>query len=54
MSNPLRDLRELSKGYLANLRNPPPWPRKLLTIVKNRGLAAQKGGCCGNHGEPGC
>jgi hypothetical protein len=51
---PWDELRELSEGYLANLRNPPPWPRKILTIIKNRRLAATHGGCCGNYGEPGC
>jgi len=54
MSGPLDELRELTEGYLDNLGNPPPWPRKLLTIIKNRRRAAMQGGCCGNHGEPGC
>ena len=47
-------LRERTEEYLQNLENPPPWPRKLLTIIKNRQRAAVMGGCCGNAGEPGC
>jgi hypothetical protein len=47
------ELRELTRGYLANLKSPPPWPRKLAVIIRNRRRAAVSG-CCGNHGEPGC
>jgi len=28
--------------------------RKLGLTLKNRSLSLVRGGCCGNHGQPGC
>jgi hypothetical protein len=43
------------RGYLANLRQPMPWWRKLYVVVRNMWLRVLRmDTCCGHPGEPGC
>jgi hypothetical protein len=46
-------LRSRTAGFLTNLEAGPPWPGKAIPLVRNRARALL-GGCCGNHGQPGC
>jgi hypothetical protein len=52
MSDPSK--RSSSGAFLANLKAGPPWPQKLMPLLRNRGSAMVHGGCCGNPGQPGC
>ncbi|HJX08730.1 MAG TPA: hypothetical protein VJ736_11745 [Actinomycetota bacterium] len=48
-------LREHAAMFFTNWRNPNyTVPQKLRLTVKNRALGLVNGGCCGNHGQPGC
>jgi hypothetical protein len=41
--------------FFTNWRNPNYTAvQKIGLTVKNRSLGLVRGGCCGNHGEPGC
>jgi hypothetical protein len=44
-----------ARAFFTNWRNPRYgfWAKVGLTF-KNRSLALARGGCCGNHGQPGC
>jgi hypothetical protein len=53
MPDPLRLLRERSRDFLTNLDAGPPWPGKVVPLLRNRAKAAVRG-CCGNPGQPGC
>jgi hypothetical protein len=48
-------LREHVAMFFTNWRNPDyTVVQKLGLTVKNRSLGLLRGGCCGNHGQPGC
>jgi hypothetical protein len=48
-------LREHVAMFFTNWRNPNyTVVQKLGLTVKNRSLGLVRGGCCGNHGQPGC
>ena len=53
MPNPLRLMRDRVTGFVTNLDSGPPWPQKIVPLLRNRGRAALHG-CCGNPGQPGC
>jgi hypothetical protein len=53
MPDPLRIVREHTRAFLTNLEAGPPWPAKIVPLVKNRGRALIHG-CCGHPGQPGC
>ncbi len=41
--------------FFTNWRNPDyGFVQKVGLTIKNRTLALSRGGCCGNHGQPGC
>jgi hypothetical protein len=48
-------VREHMAMFFTNWRNPDYgfWQKVGLTF-RNRALALTRGGCCGNHGQPGC
>jgi hypothetical protein len=49
------ELREHAAMFFTNWRNPDyPLVQKLRLTVTNRSLSLVRGGCCGNHGQPGC
>jgi hypothetical protein len=50
---PLDLIRDRVSGFLTNLEAGPPWPEKLVPLLRNRARATLHG-CCGNPGEPGC
>ena len=55
MSRFTHELREHVAMFFTNWRNPNyTVPEKLVLTVKNRSLGLVRGGCCGNHGQPGC
>jgi hypothetical protein len=55
MSRFTRELREHAAMFFTNWRNPNyALPEKLVLTAKNRSLGLVRGGCCGNHGQPGC
>lgn len=48
-------LREHAAMFFTNWRQPGyTTAQKLRLTIKNRSLALVRGGCCGNHGQPGC
>ncbi len=48
-------LREHLSMFFTNWRNPDYGvARKVGLTVKNRAKSLVNGGCCGNHGQPGC
>jgi hypothetical protein len=48
-------LREHAAMFFTNWRNPDyTVAQKVGLTVKNRALGLVHGGCCGNHGQPGC
>jgi hypothetical protein len=48
-------LREHAAMFFTNWRNPNyTVPQKIRLTVKNRAIGLVNGGCCGNHGQPGC
>jgi hypothetical protein len=53
MPNPLEPLRRRAATFLTNLDAGPPWPGKVVPLLRNRGKALFHG-CCGNPGQPGC
>jgi hypothetical protein len=53
MPNPIRLLRDRSAGFLTNLDAGPPWPQKVVPLLRNRARATVAG-CCGHPGQPGC
>jgi hypothetical protein len=53
MANPLDLLRRRTAGFLTNLEAGPPWPGKVVPLLRNRARATVRG-CCGNPGQPGC
>lgn len=53
MPDPLNFLRRRAAGFLTNLEAGPPWPQKVVPLLRNR-TRAVVGGCCGHPGEPGC
>ena len=55
MSSFGEQLREHVAMFFTNWRNPDyTVPQKLRLTVRNRALGLVHGGCCGNHGQPGC
>jgi hypothetical protein len=55
----MSDFGDLLRAHIAmfftNWRNPNyPVAQKLGLTVKNRAIGLFHGGCCGNHGQPGC
>jgi hypothetical protein len=43
------------RAFLANLKAPIPWPRKLRLLLRNSLIKlARLKSCCGHPGEPGC
>jgi hypothetical protein len=55
MGNVRDQLREHVAMFFTNWRNPDyTFVHKLGLTVKNRSLGLVRGGCCGNHGQPGC
>jgi hypothetical protein len=51
----LNGFREHVAMFFTNWRNPNyTVVQKLRLTVKNRSLSLVRGGCCGNHGQPGC
>jgi len=55
MSSFREQLREHAAMFFTNWRNPDySVAQKVGLTVKNRTLALARGGCCGNHGQPGC
>jgi hypothetical protein len=55
VSSFLGRLRPYVRAFFTNWRNPHYgfWAKVGLTF-KNRSLSLVRGGCCGNHGAPGC
>ncbi len=53
MPDPLRHVRRRASEFLTNLEAGPPWPGKLVPLLRNRTRALTRG-CCGNPGQPGC
>jgi hypothetical protein len=53
MPNPFGAMRRQMGAFLTNLEAGPPWPAKIVPLVRNR-TRALRGGCCGNPGQPGC
>ncbi|HEX9374682.1 MAG TPA: hypothetical protein VGB19_00345 [Actinomycetota bacterium] len=51
-----RRLKDFAADYAKNWRDSTdPLAVKLAKVAKNRTIATFiRGGCCGNHGEPGC
>ena len=55
MSSFGEQLREHAAMFFTNWRNPDyTLVQKVGLTVKNRSLGLVRGGCCGNHGQPGC
>lgn len=49
------ELREHVAMFFTNWRNPNyTVPQKIGLTIKNRAIGLVNGGCCGNHGQPGC
>lgn len=53
MRGPVGFLRDRVGEFLTNLESGPPWPEKVVPLVRNRARATLHG-CCGHPGEPGC
>jgi hypothetical protein len=53
MPDPFGQLRQRSREFLTNLEAGPPWPGKVVPLVRNRARALVHG-CCGRPGQPGC
>lgn len=48
-------LRAHAAGFFTNWRNPRYGAlEKIGLTIRNRSLSVVRGGCCGNHGQPGC
>ena len=48
-------LREHGRAFFTNWRNPDLGvAEKVALTFRNRALSLVRGGCCGNHGQPGC
>ncbi len=53
MPDPLGALRRRTAAFRTNLEAGPPWPAKLVPLLRNRARALVSG-CCGHPGQPGC
>jgi hypothetical protein len=48
-------LREHVSAFFTNWRNPDyGFAEKVALTFRNRAVSLVRGGCCGNHGQPGC
>lgn len=48
-------LRAHAADFFTNWRNPRYGTlEKIGLTIRNRSLSVVRGGCCGNHGQPGC
>ena len=48
-------LAEHVRAFFTNWRNPEyGFTEKVALTFRNRALGLVRGGCCGNHGQPGC
>jgi len=48
-------LREHVRAFFTNWRNPRYGvAEKIALTFRNRAVSLVRGGCCGNHGQPGC
>jgi hypothetical protein len=49
------ELRRYVSDFFTNWRDSDlPFATKVATTVRNRAKGLVNGGCCGNHGQPGC
>ena len=49
------ELRRYARDFFTNWSESDlPFARKVGVTVKNRATSLVNGGCCGNHGHPGC
>jgi hypothetical protein len=49
------ELRVYGRNFFTNWSSSElPVPKRLGVTVKNRAKGLVNGGCCGNHGQPGC
>ncbi len=53
MPDPIDLVRRRIGGFFTNLEAGPPWPQKVVPLLRNR-VRALRGGCCGTPGQPGC
>jgi len=50
-----QQLREHVRAFFTNWRNPEyGFVEKVGLTFRNRAVSLVRGGCCGNHGQPGC
>ena len=48
-------LAEHVRAFFTNWRNPDHgFAEKVVLTFRNRAVSLVRGGCCGNHGQPGC
>ena len=55
MANFREQLRSHTRAFFTNWQNPEyGFADKITLTFKNRAKGLVNGGCCGNHGQPGC
>jgi hypothetical protein len=55
MASFVEQLAEHVRAFFTNWRNPDyGFAEKVVLTFRNRAVSLARGGCCGNHGQPGC